>query len=68
MQFYDDSPRRQVLIRLEYPIYDFLKKEAAYNNLTVTQLVRHYFAEGFGRKRADIILEKARKNAQELNK
>jgi hypothetical protein len=61
MKYQDSDPQYDVLIRLEWPIYKFLKGEAQHNKTTVTQLCKYYFAEGFGRKKADIILEKARK-------
>jgi hypothetical protein len=66
MKFYDNSPQRQVNIRIEYPVYYFLKEEAAHNNMTITELVRHYFAEGFGRKRAETILEQARNKTKTM--
>jgi hypothetical protein len=61
MKYHDNDPQNDVLIRIEWPIFRYLKNEAEFNKMTVTQLVKHYFAEGFGRKKADIILDKARK-------
>lgn len=63
-KYTDSDPQNDVLIRLEWPIYKYLKGEAEHNKTTITQLVRHYFSEGFGRARADIILNDARNTGE----
>ena len=63
-KYKDNDPQNDVLIRLEWPIYKFLRGEAAHNKTTVTQLCKHYFAEGFGRARADKILYHARNTGE----
>lgn len=65
MFYQDDRPRRQVNIRLEHPIYNFLVGEAKHNNMTPTQLLRHYFIKGFNvgydKNRYNLVIDKARR-------
>lgn len=64
MKYSDNSPQKQVLIRLEYPIFYYIKEEAKHNNMTVTELCRHYLIKGFGKNRFDIILNQARNQGE----
>jgi hypothetical protein len=65
MKFSDESPRRQVNIRLEYPFYNFLKGEAEFNHITITELIKYYAIKGFGFEKFKKIIERQRRNSNE---
>ena len=66
MKYSDNSPRRQILLRVPWPLYRYLEGEAKHNNITITELARYYFYHGFNRdnpNRSKIILDRARKQS-----
>jgi hypothetical protein len=75
MQFSEQSPRRQVNVRIEYPIFNFLRDEAAHNGISITQLVKYYFIHGFNhghikidpnkKYKSQLLIERARRKANE---
>ena len=72
MKYLDESPRRQVLLRLPWPHYNDLKNMARHNGISITEMARHCFWHGYNlldiqppkMKRSEIILERARKQSR----
>lgn len=60
MRYYDNSPKRGVFIRLEFPAYDHLKEQAKLKGISLTELCKQCLINGMGRDKYEMILEQAK--------